>query len=260
MTWESFPIYAISSIILALAGAAWSLYRKERSMLAIVLVSLGVLVLAFFIGGLWTNLQRPPMRTMGETRLWYSLFVMASGIFVYALWHFRWILLLTGVLSSVFSIINLLKPEIHDMTLMPALQSAWFIPHVTIYMLSYSILACATLLAIVGWVKKDMKYLPSIDNLVYIGTGMIFLGLLSGATWAKSAWGDYWGWDPKETWAAITCAGYLGYIHLRFTSYAKSKWTYALVIFSFLLLQMCWYGYQYLPSSYNSMHMYNVTQ
>ena len=260
MTWNIFPFFACASIGLTLIGSGFALAHKKRSVLAIVAVGLACLVMATFITGMWIDLERPPMRTMGETRLWYSFFVMCSGLCVYLLWQFRWILLLTGVLSSVFNIINILKPEIHDMTLMPALQSVWFIPHVTIYMLAYSILACATLLAILSWIKKDTKYLPYIDNLVYIGTGMVFLGLLSGAIWAKSAWGDYWGWDPKETWAAITCAGYLAYIHLRFTRWARSKWLFALVVFSFILLQMCWYGYQYLPSSESSMHMYNLAQ
>ena len=260
MTWNVFPIYACTSIVLALVGSVFALLNKRRSVLAIVAVALACLVMLGFISGLWLNLHRPPMRTMGETRLWYSFFVMASGLSIYFLWHFRWILMLTGVLSSVFNMINIFKPEIHDMTLMPALQSIWFIPHVTIYMLAYSILACATLMSILSWIKHDRKYFPYIDNLVYIGTGMVFLGLLSGATWAKSAWGDYWGWDPKETWAAITCTGYLAYIHLRFTKWADSKWLFAVVVFSFILLQMCWYGYQYLPSSESSMHMYNISQ
>lgn len=260
MNWNTFPLYAAMSIGLALVGSIFALRNKGRSILAICSVSMATAVLLLFIINLWLTIQRPPLRTMGETRLWYSFFVMGSGLCIYLLWKFRWILLLTGILSSVFSIINVLKPEIHDMTLMPALQSVWFIPHVTIYMLAYSILACATLLAIISWIKDDTTYITSLDNLVYIGIGMVFLGLLSGAVWAKSAWGDYWGWDPKETWAAITCAGYLAYIHLRFTKWAKSKWLFALVIFSFILLQMCWYGYQYLPSSESSMHMYNITQ
>ena len=259
MTWETFYIFAIASALCTFVGAFWALKQKSLSKAAIVWGILGVVVHAAFLVGLWLSLERPPLRTMGETRLWYSLFVMAVGLFVYALWKFRWILLLTGTLATVFNVINLLKPEIHDQSLMPALQSPWFIPHVTIYMLAYSILACATLLAFAGWFSKK-DYLSSIDNLVYIGTGMIFLGLLSGSTWAKLAWGDFWSWDPKETWAAVTCCGYLGYIHLRFTRYARSRWTYALVIVSFALLQMCWYGYQYLPSSADSMHLYNVTK
>ena len=41
------------------------------------------------------------------------------------------------------------------------------------------------------------------------------LGMLSGAVWAKAAWGHYWAWDPKETWAAATWFSYLAYIHFR---------------------------------------------
>ncbi len=42
------------------------------------------------------------------------------------------------------------------------------------------------------------------DTLVYIGTAFLTFGMLSGALWAKEAWGHYWNWDPKETWALIT--------------------------------------------------------
>ena len=166
MTWESFYIFALASALCAFAGAFLALARKSRSRSAIVCVSLGVLLQVVFIAGLWLSLERPPLRTMGETRLWYSLFVMGAGIFVYALWHFRWILLLTGTLATVFNVINLFKPEIHDQTLMPALQSPWFIPHVTIYMLAYSILACAALLAVAALCRRGREYLSSIDNLV----------------------------------------------------------------------------------------------
>lgn len=260
MNWETFPFYAAFSIVLIVAGACIALGKKKRSMVAAVFFLSGIAALAVFVGGLWLGLQRPPMRTMGETRLWYSFFVAGSGLLVYLVWGFRWILLLTGVLSSVFSIINIMRPEIHDMTLMPALQSFWFIPHVTVYMLAYSILACAALLALAGLVRKGTDYFGQTDDLVYIGTGLLFLGLLSGAVWAKAAWGDFWGWDPKESWAAVTCAGYLAYIHLRFTKWGRKRWLYVLVLFCFLLLQMCWYGYQYLPSSESSMHTYNITQ
>lgn len=54
------------------------------------------------------------------------------------------------------------------------------------------------------------------DNLVYIGTAFLTLGLLFGALWAKEAWGHYWTWDPKETWAFLTWIGYILYIHYRF--------------------------------------------
>ena len=258
MNWEHFPYIAALSVLLSLAGAVCALRNPRRSPTALLLSLAGVGVLAFFIGGFWLSLGRPPMRTMGETRLWYSLFVMMAGLFVYRRWNYRWLLLFTTVLSGVFCIINVVKPEIHDATLAPALQSVYFIPHVAVYMFAYGLLACAFLLAVAGLVQGRYGYLESIDNLVYIATGLLFLGMLPGALWAKEAWGDFWGWDPKETWAAVTAAGYLTYIHLRLTRVSESRWLYVVVVVSFLLLQMCWYGYKYLPSSGESLHLYNM--
>ena len=69
--------------------------------------------------------------------------------------------------------------------------------------------------------------------------------------------GNYWSWDPKETWAVITWMGYLIYIHLRLFGRVGSKSLYVLLIFSFLALQMCWYGVNYLPAAQQSIHLYN---
>lgn len=258
MNWEVFPYFAVVSVVLSLAGALVALFKPRQAFVAQVLALAGIGVLGVFVAGFWVSLGRPPMRTMGETRLWYSLFVMMAGFFVYRRWNYRWLLLFTTVLSAVFCIINMLKPEIHDATLVPALQSVYFIPHVAVYMFAYGILACSFILAVVGLFDKKNLYFDSMDNLVYIATGLLFLGLLTGALWAKEAWGDFWSWDPKETWAAVTAAGYLAYIHLRFTRASKSRWLYFVVVVSFLLLQMCWYGYKYLPSSGQSLHLYNM--
>lgn len=258
MNWEVFPYFAVVSIVLSLGGALVALFKPRQAFVAQVLALAGIGVLGVFVAGFWVSLGRPPMRTMGETRLWYSLFVMMAGFFVYRRWNYRWLLLFTTVLSAVFCIINMLKPEIHDATLVPALQSVYFIPHVAVYMFAYGILACSFILAVVGLFDKKNLYFDSMDNLVYIATGLLFLGLLTGALWAKEAWGDFWSWDPKETWAAVTAAGYLAYIHLRFTRASKSRWLYFVVVVSFLLLQMCWYGYKYLPSSGQSLHLYNM--
>ena len=144
---------------------------------------------------------------------------------------------------------------------MPALQSPWFAPHVIIYMFAYAMLGAS---AITGgyllWIKKslsDTKEIFLCDNLVYVGLSFMTLGMLTGALWAKEAWGNYWSWDPKETWAAITWMGYLLYIHLRLFRRTGRKTLYALLIVSFLALQMCWYGVNYLPAAQQSVHLYN---
>ena len=86
---------------------------------------------------------------------------------------------------------------------------------------------------------------------------LLTFGMLTGAVWAKAAWGNYWNWDPKETWAAITWGGYLLYLHLRLRGTVRPKMLYAVLIVSFLALQMCWYGVNYLPAALESVHLYN---
>ena len=255
ISWNSFLPFAVATAILWLAGAVAALRQREGlNRTCVFTMAAGTLVYAAFITGLWVSLGRPPLRTLGETRLWYSLFMIVSGLAVYIRWHYRWLPGTSAIVAIVFILINIAKPEIHDQSLMPALQSAWFIPHVTVYMFSYSIFGCAFLLSIAGLRLRSERYLPTCDSLARIGTAFLTFGMLSGCIWAKQAWGDFWTWDPKETWAAATWAVYIGYIHHRLRS--PSLHAYWWLIVGFMLLQMCWYGVNYLPSASWSMHSY----
>lgn len=222
----------------------------------------GLLIFLSFIIGLWISLERPPMRTLGETRLWYSFFLPVAGIVTFARWRYRWILSFSTLLSAVFIGINLLKPEIHSKTLMPALQSPWFAPHVIVYMMAYAVLGAAAIAAMYGLVRKkqpDPVFVSLCDNLVYVGTAFLTIGMLFGALWAKEAWGHYWSWDPKETWAASTWLGNLLYIHFRLYHAGKLRPALWLLLGAFLLLQVCWFGVNYLPSAKGtSVHTYTL--
>lgn len=259
MSWESFIGYALAS------GLCWSLgalfaFRGFRKR-AIGCSMLGSLVFLVFIVGFWISLERPPMRTMGETRLWYSFFLSLIGIALYAKSRYNWVLGFSTLMSLVFIFINVFKPEIHSKTLMPALQSPWFVPHVIVYMFSYAMMGAATLFALYLWFRKkpeeaSAQELQICDQLVRIGWAFLTLGMTMGALWAKEAWGDYWTWDPKETWALATWFSYLFYLHLR-PSYKNQQVLFPWLIFSFLLLQMCWWGINFLPSAQgNSIHIY----
>ena len=268
VTWDIFIWFGAASVltsaaaaVLAMTSASSRYAGPARSRLrhnyAIALSFISLIILAVFISGLWFSLDRPPLKTMGETRLWYSFFALAAGLFTYVRWKYRWILSFSTVLATVFILINILRPEIHDQTLMPALQSPWFIPHVTVYMFSYSFLGCAFLLALVGLFKPKADVMPAADTLIYIGMAFLTVGMLSGALWAKEAWGHYRSWDPKETWARVTWLSYMMYIHLRLLGKGSRKTLCAVIIFSFLWLQMCWWGVNYLPTAQDSIHVYN---
>ncbi len=144
---------------------------------------------------------------------------------------------------------------------MPALQSYWFVPHVTVYILSYAMLGAATIASIMQLVNLKKKQVDAdlyklMDNVVYIGFGFLILGMLMGAVWAKEAWGHYWSWDPKETWAFVTSAAYLVYIHLRLQNQYQ-KITLWMLPIAFVLLMITWIGVNYLPAAQSSVRVYS---
>ncbi|MEG1572819.1 MAG: cytochrome c biogenesis protein CcsA, partial [Bacteroidales bacterium] len=158
----------------------------------------------------------------------------------------------------VFLTINLCKPELHDATLMPALQSVWFAPHVGVYMFAYALAGASFILALYGLLshKQDPKLLKSADNLVYIALAFLNIGMILGAVWGKAAWGHFWNWDAKETWALLTCLLYSFYIHYRLQYPTNKKTAYIVLIIAFIALQICWYGVKYLPAAGGSLHLY----
>ena len=260
ITWEEFVYFAVVAVLMWGIGA-WSAW-KEKSAVAYLTTVVGLLVFFGFILSMWISLERPPLRTMGETRLWYSFFLPLAGLMVYSRRKYKWILTFSTILSLVFICVNLFKPEIHSKTLMPALQSPWFAPHVIVYMFAYALLGAATVMALFVLVRGEKSEtltteLSITDNLVYVGFAFMTFGMLFGALWAKEAWGHYWSWDPKETWAAITWFAYLIYIHYRQLPNHNPRLALGVLLVSFVLLQMCWWGINYLPSAQGtSVHTY----
>ena len=259
MSWNTFLIYAFLSTLCWIVGAWLAFCHKRKAALSFSI--LGSAVFLLFIIGMWVSLERPPLRTMGETRLWYSFFLSVVGIILYGRYNYKWVLSFGTLMSLVFIAVNLFKPEIHSKTLMPALQSWWFVPHVIAYMFSYAMMGAVTLFALFLWFRKcpdeaSDKEMAVCDGLVRIGWAFLTMGMTMGALWAKEAWGDYWTWDPKETWAFATWLSYLLYLHLR-PSYKNRNVLFAWLVFSFILLQMCWWGINFLPAAQGaSIHTY----
>jgi ABC-type transport system involved in cytochrome c biogenesis permease subunit len=261
MTWEGFIYFATVAVLLWAVGA-WAAW-KDKTAVAYTSTAIGLAVFFSYILMMWISLERPPLRTMGETRLWYSFFLPLAGIIVYSRWKYKWILSFSTVLALVFICVNLFKPEIHSKTLMPALQSPWFAPHVIVYMFAYAVLGASAVMALylLFFKKTDIsdEEFDITDNLVYVGLAFMTIGMLFGALWAKEAWGHYWSWDPKETWAAITWFAYLIYIHYRQLPRLKPRLALYVLLISFVLLQMCWWGINYLPSAQgSSVHTYST--
>jgi cytochrome c-type biogenesis protein CcsB len=101
-----------------------------------------------------------------------------------------------------------------------------------------------------------LKLLQSLDNWSYriIGLGFPFLtiGIISGGVWANEAWGSYWSWDPKETWALITWLVFATYLHSRITKGWEGKKTAILGGLGFFVIWICYLGVNFLGKGLHS--------
>nr|QCI05780.1 cytochrome c biogenesis protein ccs1 [Dasysiphonia japonica] len=173
--------------------------------------------------------------------------------------------------------------------LVPALKSNWLMMHVTVMIISYGTLIIGSLLSILfliisqgktveiqgnsdSYKKKflmeynnnysnNIKYnrinlLESIDNLSYriIGFGfpLLTIGIIAGAVWANEAWGSYWSWDPKETWALITWIIFAIYLHTRLNQSWQGKKPAILASIGFIIIWICYLGVNFLGKGLHS--------
>ena len=191
-----------------------------------------------------------------------GIYMMLAGtvlLILYTRWRMKRLLPIGVLLVVALAIVSYLIPVFRS-NLVPALQSPWFYPHILVYIVCYSLMGVAAVIAIYGLIKRPLpSYIsPLTSSLVYVGLIFMTFGMMFGAFWAKEAWGHYWSWDPKETWAAITWLSYLVYVHYRLLPRHKERLALWMLIISFALLQMCWWGINYLPSAQgSSVHTYN---
>lgn len=143
--------------------------------------------------------------------------------------------------------------------LVPALRSHWLMMHVSLMLLSYAALLCGSMLAIAFLVIGDAsdasdpsaqstgaQLAQTLDYLSYrtlgIGFPLLTVGILSGAVWANEAWGSYWSWDPKETWALITWIVFAMYLHTRLQYGWRGQKPAIFAALGFVVVWVCYLG------------------
>lgn len=160
-------------------------------------------------------------------------------------------------LLAIFSYLAIRLPTEVNPT-MPALRSAWRMPHIGTAIFAYAAFAVAFGLAIMYLIRERagdnnksfwasrLPSLKTLDQLVYRMTAFGFMMqtalLITGAIWAQFAWGRYWGWDPKETWALITWLIYAAYLHTRVTLGWKGKRSAITIIIGFIAVIFTLFG------------------
>jgi cytochrome c-type biogenesis protein CcsB len=163
--------------------------------------------------------------------------------------------------------------------LVPALRSSWLVMHVSVIMMSYAALLVGSLLSLaVLWTQRgnavelrsssigtgayqrahlanggpvelqsvNIGLSERLDNLSYrtitVGFLMLTIGIISGAVWANEAWGSWWSWDPKETWALICWLVYAAYLHTRLTRGWQGRRPAWVAVGGLVVISVCYIG------------------
>jgi cytochrome c-type biogenesis protein CcsB len=179
--------------------------------------------------------DRAPWGNMFEFTITAMAFIV--GVYLIMLWRtgVRWLGLPVTLLATVGNGLAVTVFYVAVAPLVPALHSVWFLIHIVAAAISGAAFNVGGVMSILYLIKKRaeergavhgyLERLPSsrrIDLIAYRFLAFAFplwtFTVVAGAIWAEYAWGRYWGWDPKETWALVTWVIYAGYLHARSTA------------------------------------------
>jgi ABC-type transport system involved in cytochrome c biogenesis permease subunit len=158
--------------------------------------------------------DHPPFTNLYESLVFFSWSILFICLFIEPKRIFsRFVVGLAFLfLLSALS----LGPKYKEITpLVPALQSYWLFFHVAVCFLAYGSFALSFVVSLFYLLKEEASLEKIVYRSIVIGFVLLALGIITGAVWAHYAWGAYWSWDPKETWALITWLIYASYLHLR---------------------------------------------
>ncbi len=209
--------------------------RTERAArIATALMVLGFLLLLGGAIARGISAKHVPWSNMYEFSLTGALAFTGAYLGALRKYDLRWLGLFVSisVLLTLGTAITLLYRD--SAPLVPALKSTWLVIHVVTAIISGGIFLLSNVIAGAylyldsmesrgerkAWAKR-LPELDTLDQLSYRLVAFVFplwtFSVIAGAIWAESAWGRYWGWDPKETWAFITWVAYAAYLHARVT-------------------------------------------
>lgn len=161
--------------------------------------------------------------------------------------------LITGsLLSILFLVLTLGK----NVSLQGSSLGATNLDELDTRNMSMAVLEVTTGKKMKSFSSESLSLLETLDNLSYriIGLGFPLLttGIIAGAVWANEAWGAYWSWDPKETWALITWFVFAAYLHARITKSWQGKRPAILASIGFIVVWICYLGVNFLGKGLHS--------
>jgi len=273
-------ILSVTTFVYGLAAvfylSAWIFHKKQLYRWATWIVAAGITgnTAGFVLRWLESyqmGIGRIPLSNLYESLVFFALMIALIYYVIESKYGHQTIGAFALPLATLSMAYASLSSSLNDriQPLLPALKSNWLTVHVITCFIGYAAFAIAFGLGMMYLLKRDdndhdqalWSRLPDrhfIDELTHqmVLFGFLFLsaGIISGAVWANSAWGRYWGWDPKETWSLVTWFVYATLLHVRFMRGWRGKRIAVFAMIGFSAVLITYFGVNYLPG----LHSYGA--
>jgi cytochrome c-type biogenesis protein CcsB len=264
------PLYLLLGVIL-LIFAFINVLKPAFSMKWIMRLALTVLIIGFAmhivgLGIRWYIAGHAPWSNAYESIVFIAASTVLAGVILARRSPFA--LAGTAILAGVtmgVAHMNFINPEITN--LVPVLKSYWLMIHVATIISGDGFLGLGSILSLLVLIlyiirgkngteniDRSIKELTNLSEMgLIIGLFLLTIGNFLGGVWANESWGRYWGWDAKETWAAVTILIYATVLHLRFIPSLKSNFTYNVAsTWAYSTVLMTYFGVNYYLSGLHS--------
>lgn len=229
------------------------MHRRHWLPTAVMILAFATLTLCLALR--WIISGTIPLSNGYETMLFMAWTIMLVTLSMVRRFH---IMLTFGFLMSGFMLLvshlSMMDPQIGH--LMPVLNSPLLTFHVSIIMMAFALLSLTFLIGLVAlFMRREREELALLSQLfLYPALICMGFGIFIGAIWANVSWGNYWSWDPKETWALITFMVYAVAVHKKSLSFLRSPIAYHIfMVLAFLSILMTYFGVNYVLGG---MHSY----
>lgn len=266
-------IYALAAILYV---AAWVFKKDLPAKIATWTAIIGVLgntagIIMRWLESYKLGIGHAPLSNLYESLTFFSLTIVVVYLVIERQYQNRIIGAFTTPIAFLTMAYASMSPNISDhiQPLIPALKSNWLIAHVMTCFIGYAAFAIAFGTSLMYLFKQkdaagksfllarfpETKMLDELNHqLIMFGFLFLSIGIITGAVWANSAWGRYWGWDPKETWSLITWFIYATLLHARMMRGWRGRRIAYLSIAGFMAVLFTYFGVNYLPG----LHSYGA--
>ena len=242
--------------------------RSGNIALSLSWLGTGLLIAGFIFRGLAA--QRFPLGNMYQFSLAAAIAVALVYLIASSRTDLRWlgVWVIGSVLLTLGLAVTILYTE--SAQLVPALKSWWLVIHVSAAAISGGAFALSAGFTVAYLIRdraerrgtqesglaSRLPHSERLDALAYRTIAFVFpvwtFAVIAGAIWAENAWGRYWGWDPKETWAFITWVVYAGYLHARSTAGWKGRKAAVISLIAFAAFIINFFGVNFFATGLHS--------